>query len=56
MTHRVLTLQAHVLAGHPSVSGGVQMQSTSGGHDEADFNARVKAEYEGLLPHAAVAG
>jgi isocitrate lyase len=42
MANRVLTLQGHVLAAHSSVSGGVEMRSTSATED-ADFSARVKA-------------
>jgi len=41
MANRVLTLQGHVLAAHSSVSGGVEMRSTSATED-ADFSARVK--------------
>mmetsp|Transcript_133378 Transcript_133378/g.236040 ORF Transcript_133378/g.236040 Transcript_133378/m.236040 type:complete len:550 (+) Transcript_133378:77-1726(+) len=42
MAQRILTVQGHILAGHVSVSGGVEMRSTSSSED-ADFDARVKA-------------
>jgi len=41
MAHRVLALQRHILAGDVSVSGGVEMRSTSASED-SDFAARVK--------------
>eukprot|EP00416_Gambierdiscus_australes_P024382 CAMPEP_0171056882 /NCGR_PEP_ID=MMETSP0766_2-20121228/1390_1 /TAXON_ID=439317 /ORGANISM="Gambierdiscus australes, Strain CAWD 149" /LENGTH=549 /DNA_ID=CAMNT_0011511883 /DNA_START=62 /DNA_END=1711 /DNA_ORIENTATION=+ len=41
MANRVLTLQRHILAGHASVSGGVEMSRTSADED-ASFLARVK--------------
>jgi len=42
MAHRILNLQGHVLASDASVSGGVEMSSTSANED-ADFGQRVKA-------------
>eukprot|EP00418_Pyrodinium_bahamense_P027908 CAMPEP_0179144652 /NCGR_PEP_ID=MMETSP0796-20121207/69711_1 /TAXON_ID=73915 /ORGANISM="Pyrodinium bahamense, Strain pbaha01" /LENGTH=72 /DNA_ID=CAMNT_0020844911 /DNA_START=18 /DNA_END=232 /DNA_ORIENTATION=+ len=41
MAHRVLTVQRHILAGHASVTGGVEMRGTSATED-SDFAARVK--------------
>jgi len=42
MAHRLNTIQGHVLSGHSSVSGGVQMRPTSASED-SDFDARCKA-------------
>jgi len=42
MSDRVLTIQRHILEGHSSVSGGVELHDTSGTED-FDFDARVKA-------------
>merc|ERR1719242_2069981 len=41
MALRSATIQRHVLAGHPSVCGGVEMRATNASED-ADFAARVK--------------
>jgi len=41
MAKRSATIQGHVLAGQPRVSGGVDMRATSASED-ADFNSRVQ--------------
>mmetsp|Transcript_92592 Transcript_92592/g.267360 ORF Transcript_92592/g.267360 Transcript_92592/m.267360 type:complete len:551 (-) Transcript_92592:285-1937(-) len=43
MANRAQTVQRHVLAGHTSVSGGVEMRSTSASGEDALFEERVKA-------------
>lgn len=43
MANRTLVIQRQVLAGHPSVSGGVEMRGVSAGNEDADFQARVQA-------------
>ncbi len=42
MAHRTLTIQGHVLAGHSSVSGGVEMRGVASAEDES-FQARCQS-------------
>eukprot|EP00442_Polarella_glacialis_P057711 CAMPEP_0115074772 /NCGR_PEP_ID=MMETSP0227-20121206/15514_1 /TAXON_ID=89957 /ORGANISM="Polarella glacialis, Strain CCMP 1383" /LENGTH=133 /DNA_ID=CAMNT_0002461753 /DNA_START=1 /DNA_END=398 /DNA_ORIENTATION=+ len=41
MAHRTLTIQKHILAGHVSVSGGVEMHGVASG-EEAYYQAQLK--------------